>query len=45
MMTLILGFPVILSDAKDWTKTKKFVALGFTICLDILILIPNLPMQ
>jgi uncharacterized membrane protein len=44
-MTLLLGFPVILSDADDWTKTKKFVAVIFTICLDLMIIIPNLPRQ
>ena len=42
-MTLALGFPVILSDAPDWTAVKKFVALLFTISLDLLLILTQLP--
>jgi hypothetical protein len=43
MMTLALGFPAILSDAKDWTITKKFIALLMTISLDLLLISTQLP--
>lgn len=38
MLTLMLGFPVALSDAKDWTPVKKGIALIWIGLLDTLII-------
>lgn len=38
MLSLCLGFPVALSDAKDWTPVKKGIALIWIAMLDTLII-------
>lgn len=38
MLSLMLGFPVALSDAKDWTPVKKGIALIWIGLLDTLII-------
>ena len=38
MLSLMLGFPVALSDAKDWTPVKKGIALVWIATLDVLII-------
>ena len=37
MITLCLSPGVLMSDASDWTKTKKAIAVAWMICLDIII--------
>lgn len=38
MITLCLGPGVAMSDATDWTPTKKAVALGWMAFIDVLII-------
>ena len=37
MITLCIGPAVLMSDASDWTKTNKAIAVIWMICIDILI--------
>jgi hypothetical protein len=34
----MIGPGVLMSDASDWTITKKAIAVGWMACIDILIL-------
>jgi len=38
MLSLMLGFPVALSDDKSWTPVKKGIALIWIAMLDVLVL-------
>jgi hypothetical protein len=38
MLSLMLGFPVALSDDKSWTGARKAIALVWIAILDVLII-------
>lgn len=38
MLSLMLGFPVAMSDAADWTTMRKGIAITWIAVLDVLII-------
>lgn len=38
MLSLMLGFPVAMSDDKSWTATRKAIALVWIAILDVLVI-------
>jgi hypothetical protein len=38
MLSLMLGFPVAMSDAADWTTMRKGIAITWIAVIDVLII-------